>query len=114
MHKRKFDFRCYGLVTSFNGVLQAYFYSDGYLRTTSCEYNTKDVSNTLIHLTNDAIQKYSEEYGKFEDGNKLSYKDFQRYLYQTNDPKFTWDKLLTFNIISARSLPNKVSAVCIE
>lgn len=80
VHKRKFDFRCYGLVTSFNGVLQAYFYTDGYLRTTSCEYNTKDVSNTFIHLTNDAIQKHSDEYGKFEDGNKLSYKDFQRYL----------------------------------
>ncbi|OMJ86589.1 hypothetical protein SteCoe_11875 [Stentor coeruleus] len=80
VNKRKFDFRCYGLVTSFNGVIQGYFYSDGYLRTTSTEYNIKDVSNNFIHLTNDAIQKHSDEYGKFEDGNKLSYKDFQRYL----------------------------------
>ena len=80
VHKRKFDFRCYGLITSINGVLQGYFYSEGYLRTTSCEYNIKDTSNNFIHLTNDAIQKHSEEYGKFEDGNKLSYKDFQRYL----------------------------------
>ena len=80
VHKRKFDFRCYGLITSINGVLQGYFYSEGYLRTTSCEYNVKDTSNNFIHLTNDAIQKHSEEYGKFEDGNKLSYKDFQRYL----------------------------------
>lgn len=96
VHKRKFDFRCYGLVTSFNGVLQAYFYSEGYLRTTSCEYNTKDVSNNFIHLTNDAIQKYSDEYGKFEDGNKLSYKDFQRYLdHHCQDKKinFTQDIL---------------------
>jgi tubulin polyglutamylase TTLL1/tubulin monoglycylase TTLL3/8 len=80
VHKRKFDFRCYGLITSINGVIQGYFYSEGYLRTTSCEYNIKDTSNNFIHLTNDAIQKHSEEYGKFEDGNKLSYKDFQRYL----------------------------------
>ena len=80
IHKRKFDFRCYALITSINGVIQGYFYSDGYLRTTSCEYNIKDVSNNFIHLTNDAIQKHSEEYGKYEDGNKLSYKDFQRYL----------------------------------
>ncbi|OMJ67300.1 hypothetical protein SteCoe_35572 [Stentor coeruleus] len=80
VHKRKFDFRCYALVTSFNGVIQGYFYSDGYLRTTSTEYNIKDVSNNFIHLTNDAIQKHCDEYGKYEDGNKLSYKDFQRYL----------------------------------
>lgn len=31
-------------------------------------------------MTNDAVQKYHEDYGKFEPGNKLSYADFQRYL----------------------------------
>jgi D-alanine-D-alanine ligase-like ATP-grasp enzyme len=31
-------------------------------------------------LTNDAIQKYSDNYGKFEAGNKLSYYEFQKYL----------------------------------
>ena len=88
IHKRKFDIRCYALVTSINGIIQAYSYADGYLRTTSTEYSTKDISNNLIHLTNDAIQKYSEEYGKFEDGNKLSYKDFQRYLdFHCSDKK---------------------------
>ena len=88
IHKRKFDIRCYALVTSVNGILQAYSYADGYLRITSTEYSTKDISNNLIHLTNDAIQKYSEEYGKFEDGNKLSYKDFQRYLdFHCSDKK---------------------------
>jgi hypothetical protein len=34
----------------------------------------------MIHLTNDAVQKYAEDYGKFEAGNKLSYIDFQNYL----------------------------------
>jgi len=33
-----------------------------------------------VHLTNDAIQKKAEDYGKFENGNKLSYNDFQNYL----------------------------------
>ena len=80
IHRRKFDIRCYALITSINGVIQSYFYNEGYLRTTSTEYNTKEIFNNFIHLTNDAIQKNSEEYGKFEDGNKLSYKDFQRYL----------------------------------
>lgn len=34
----------------------------------------------MIHLTNDAIQKHGESYGKYEEGNKLSYAEFQRYL----------------------------------
>lgn len=34
----------------------------------------------MIHLTNDAVQKKSEDYGKYEPGNKLSFSDFQRYL----------------------------------
>lgn len=80
VHKRKFDIRCYSLMSSFNGILLGYFYLDGYLRTSSTEYSIKDTRNLLIHLTNDAIQKQSPEYGKFESGNKLSYKDFQKYL----------------------------------
>ena len=38
------------------------------------------MDNEFIHLTNDAIQKNSENYGKYEEGNKLSYTTFQRYL----------------------------------
>lgn len=80
IYKRKFDIRCYAMITSINGVVQGYFYLDGYLRTTSKEYTCKEISNPLIHLTNDAIQKHSAEYGKFENGNKMSYREFQRYL----------------------------------
>ncbi len=30
-----------------------------------------NLSNKLVHLTNDAVQKKSEDYGKFENGNKV-------------------------------------------
>ena len=80
IHKRKFDIRCFALVTSVNGVLQAYFYADGYLRTASREYDTAKLADKFIHLTNDAVQKKSKEYGKYENGNKLSFGDFQRFL----------------------------------
>lgn len=80
INKRKFDIRCYAMITSVNGVIQGYFYEDGYLRTASNEFNIDDVSNLFIHLTNDAIQKHSTDYGKFENGNKLSYRSFQKYL----------------------------------
>lgn len=38
----------------------------------------------MIHLTNDAVQKKSEDYGRFESGNKLSYAEFQKYLDANN------------------------------
>ena len=34
----------------------------------------------MIHLTNDAVQKKSEDYGRFESGNKVSF--FLLYLLQ--------------------------------
>ncbi len=67
-------------MTTVNGNLQGYWYNEGYLRTSSKDFNLKNVTNRLIHLTNDAVQKKSDDYGKFESGNKLSYPDFQKYL----------------------------------
>lgn len=78
--QRKFDIRCYTLLTSVNGNLQGYWYNEGYFRTSSKDFNLKNVTNRLIHLTNDAVQKKSDDYGKFEAGNKLSYVEFQKYL----------------------------------
>jgi len=86
VNKRKFDIRCYGLLTCFNGHVQGYFYHDGYLRTSSKEFTLKNISNRFIHLTNDAVQKKSEDYGRFESGNKLSYPEFQKYL-EANFPE---------------------------
>ena len=80
--RRKFDIRTYGLWTSINGVQKGYYYNDGYIRTSCKEYNTNNLNNKYIHLTNDAIQKKSDDYGKFENGNKLTFKDFQKYLDQ--------------------------------
>ena len=36
--RRKFDIRCFSLVTCVNGVIKGYFYRDGYIRTASKEY----------------------------------------------------------------------------
>jgi tubulin polyglutamylase TTLL1/tubulin monoglycylase TTLL3/8 len=79
INKRKFDLRIYALITSINGGLQGYYYSEGYLRTSSKEFTLTNL-NRMIHLTNDAVQKKGEDYGRFEGGNKLSYAEFQRYL----------------------------------
>ena len=78
--RRKFDIRCYILITSHNGYLKGYWYEEGYIRTSSTEFSLKNTFDPFIHLTNDAVQKNSESYGKFENGNKISYFEFQRYL----------------------------------
>ena len=80
INRRKFDLRLYVLLTCANGILQAYYYTEGYLRTSSKEFTMTNISNKLVHLTNDAVQKQAEDYGKYEVGNKLAYTDFQRYL----------------------------------
>ena len=49
------------------------------MRTSSKEVTMKNF-NKMIHLTNDAVQKKGEEYGKFESGNKISFLELQRFL----------------------------------
>jgi len=72
-NKRKFDIRCYVLMTNFNKNLKAYWYKEGYIRTSSKDFSLKNLNNKLIHLTNDAIQKKSDDYGKYEPSNKVLY-----------------------------------------
>lgn len=91
-NQRKFDIRCFILVTggdfSVNCEkpkqhLKCYLYTEGYLRTSSVKFSLdeKKLKNTLMHLTNDGIQnKDSKNYGKHEQGNKISYEQFQKYL----------------------------------
>jgi hypothetical protein len=79
-NKRKFDIRCYVLLNTANGCQKGYWYQEGYIRTTSKEFTLKNLGNKYIHLTNDAIQKKSEDYGKYETGNKITFFEFQRYL----------------------------------
>jgi tubulin--tyrosine ligase len=73
--RRKFDIRVYAMLTSVNGRMQGYWYRQGYLRTSSKDFSLRSKSK-YIHLTNDAVQKKAEDYGRFEAGNKVnSYPD---------------------------------------
>lgn len=40
-NKRKFDIRCFILITAIHGNLQAYWWKDGYMRTASKEFSIK-------------------------------------------------------------------------
>ena len=50
------------------------------MRTSSREYNLDDVSDTLLPLTNCAIQNKSDDSGKFKNANKMSFKDFSKVI----------------------------------
>ena len=59
------------------------------MRLSSLEYSLspEETDNKFIHLTNNAIQKFSNSYGSFEDANQLSFSDFQRFLETQNGTK---------------------------
>jgi hypothetical protein len=74
---RKFDIRCFVLVTVFRKEVRAYFFQDAYIRTSCKKYDLSKLSDRATHLTNDAVQKHSTAYGQYEDGNKLSLVEWQ-------------------------------------
>lgn len=87
--RRKFDIRHYILVSFINGRFKGYWFARGYIRTSSAQY-TLNHGQAKVHLTNDAIQKYLPDYGRFEKGNKVSYEDFQAYLQREYQDKFNF------------------------
>lgn len=63
---KKFDIRVWVLVTH---NMEVYIFKEGYLRMSSENYTLDHLDNPFIHLTNNAVQKYSEGYGQIEFGN---------------------------------------------
>ena len=70
--KRKFDIRLWVLVTHEH---KCFYFKEGYIRMSSHKYDLNQADNPLVHLTNNAIQKYGDSYGAFEEGNILSFKE---------------------------------------
>ena len=77
---RKFDIRAFVLVSTNGGKLRAYWYQEGYVRTSSYQWRLEDIADSDVHLTNDAIQQKGPDYGRHEPANKLNYTELQRYL----------------------------------
>lgn len=73
INKRKFDIRLWVLI---NHEHKAFLFSEGYIRTSSFAFDLSpaSVEKPFIHLTNNAVQRYNDSYGAFEEGNQLSFK----------------------------------------
>ncbi len=62
IHGRKFDIRVWALLTH---KMQLFFYKRAYIRMSGQPYeiSNDNLSNPFVHFTNNAIQKYSPNYG---------------------------------------------------
>ena len=91
---RKFDIRVWVLVTH---SCQVFVFKEGYIRTSATEFTlSKDsIQRPEVHLTNNAIQSQFKNYGKYEDGNILSFQQLQAYLDSSDGmPNFVSEKLM--------------------
>eukprot|EP00347_Sterkiella_histriomuscorum_P015512 403356749 len=121
IHQRKFDIRVWVII---NYDSSCYMFKEGYLRTSSSEYgiDPNNPDDQYVHLTNNAIQKFSDNYGNFEDGNQMSYDAFQQYLddkgYSVNVKKdlvFRMKQLIVRSIFATKhSLDPKQRKSCFE
>lgn len=80
---RKFDIRVFVFLRvnpETKSSLDCFIYKDYYLRTSSTKYVLGDINNKMVHLTNDAIQRQSSDFGKFEISNKVTRIQYRKYL----------------------------------
>ncbi|EGR27473.1 tubulin-tyrosine ligase family protein, putative [Ichthyophthirius multifiliis] len=97
LNNRKFDIRVWALLTH---ELEILFFREGYIRLSSSEFSLREnqIDNQFIHLTNNAIQKFSDNYGQYENGNMWTMNQLWSYLYQINNnftEQYYKDKILS-------------------
>ena len=88
--KRKFDIRCFALVDS---NLNVFFCREGHLKGSSELYDL-NLTNKFIHITNYSLQKKSQKFEQYEDGNEISYQDFRNFLKEENIPSENFEKMI--------------------
>lgn len=68
--ERKFDIRVWALLDQ---EMNLFYFKEWYIRLSSEKFvlNEDQIENQYVHLTNNAVQKYSANYGKHESGNIL-------------------------------------------
>ena len=59
-------------------------FKEGHLKATSSLFSLED-KNFFVHLTNYSVQKYSNDFGKEEIGNEISFDDFEKSLKEEYD-----------------------------
>ena len=79
---RKFDIRMWVLFTDLDDI---YVFKEGHLKATCDKYDINSL-NPYIHLTNYSVQKHNLNFSKTEQGNEISFEEFQNELNVTTKP----------------------------
>ena len=87
---RKCDIRIWVLITH---KMDVYIFKEGHLKASSVNYSV-DNNNSFIHLTNYSLQKYNENFSKYEIGNEISFNIFQQYLDTLGEKSFNFRELI--------------------
>ena len=93
--------------------MEAYIFKEGHLKATSYKYDSES-KNSFVHLTNYSVQKYSENFSKFEYGNEISFSEFEEsllndYKIKINTKKDIYPKLIEIIKMSLESVIDKIN-----
>ena len=107
---RKFDMRIWVLLTQ---KMEIYLFKEGHLKATSFNYSLES-TDLYIHLTNYSVQKYSDNFEKFESGNEISFNELQISLnnyYNLNIDvrKDILSKIKNIIVMSIESVKKKIN-----
>ena len=108
--ERKFDMRIWVLLTH---KMEAFIFKEGHLKATSYKYDSES-KNSYVHLTNYSVQKYSENFSKFEFGNEISFSEFEEsllndYKIKINTKKDIYPKLIEIIKMSLEAVIDKIN-----
>lgn len=72
---------------------KVYLFKEGYMRTSSYRYDLSQskIHDLNIHLTNNAVQKHNDDYGRYEEGNQLGFEYLRRLIKDENK---SYDKIM--------------------
>lgn len=110
---RKFDIRIWVLITQKFEVL---VFKEGHLKTSSVPYDI-NLTSSYVHITNYSIQKYNGNFSKFEDGNEVSFTDFQNFINEEYSGKEInvrniFSKIKNIIELTCRAVSSKINLNC--
>merc|ERR1719240_1723541 len=68
----------------------------------------------FAHLNNDAVQNKSEDYGKYESANKMSFAEFEKYLAQVSSASTAAERVASITTAMDAAMADCVSATAKE
>ena len=107
---RKFDTRFWVLLTH---KMDIYLFKEGHLKATSFNFSLEN-TDLYVHLTNYSVQKYSDKFEKYEEGNEISLNDLQKslntnYKFDVDLKKKIFPKIKNIILISIHSVKKLIN-----